>query len=225
MDALIFDFDGVIVDSEPIHMAGFAQVVEPLGMTFTEDEYRKHYLGLDDYEGLAVMARNHGMTLSDVQVADLVARKTAYLQQHLAETIQPIAGAVELIRAAARAGLPLAVCSGALREEIDVGLRALGIAELFPVTVAAEEVRNGKPHAEPYDKARRALEASVSRPIPPDRCLAVEDSPTGIASARAAGMGVLGLATNYPPDALAEADRVVTTLAGLGLDDLHSIVG
>jgi beta-phosphoglucomutase len=225
MDALIFDFDGVIVDSEPVHMAGFAQVVEPLGITFTEDEYRAHYLGLDDYEGLAVMARNHEVTLSDEQVADLVARKTAYLQRHLAESIQPIAGAVELIRFAAQADLPLGVCSGALRKEIDVGLRAMGVADLFAVTVAAEEVERGKPHAEPYDKARRALESAVGRPLAAQRCLAVEDSPTGIASARAAGMTVLGLATNYPPADLAEAHRVETTLAGLSLDDLRVIIG
>lgn len=224
MDALIFDFDGVIVDSEPVHMAGFAQVVEPLGITFTAEEYREHYLGLDDYEGLAVMAGNHGVSLTAEQIDALVERKTAYLQHHLAETVRPISGAVELIRAAAGAGLALGVCSGALRREIDVGLAALGIAEFFPVSLAAEEVENGKPHGEPYDKTRRALEAHAGREILPRRCLAIEDSPTGITAAQAAGMKVLGLASSYPPHALSRADRVVEDLATISLDDLRAIL-
>jgi beta-phosphoglucomutase-like phosphatase (HAD superfamily) len=132
---------------------------------------------------------------------------------------------VELVRAAVQAGVPLAIASGGLRKEIEIGVEAIGLKDCFPVIVAAENVRQTKPHPEAYQQAAELLEKCLKRQIAPAKCVAVEDSPTGIASAKTAGMKVLAVHTSYPPDALHQADRVEADLTTVTLTMLRTMVG
>ena len=212
MDALIFDFDGVVVDSEPIHLAGFQRVLEGIGIAMTEEEYYRLYLGYDDRDCLRVASRNAGRELDEQAIARLTAEKTALVQRMLAESIQPLPGAVELIRSATEAGVPLAICSGALREEIELASQTIGVLDYFRAIVPAEDVSQGKPNPEGYLKARGQLADLTGQDIRASRCVVVEDSPAGIEAAKAAGMNVLAVTNSYGPEQLTAADRIVDSL-------------
>jgi beta-phosphoglucomutase len=213
MDAVIFDFDGVVVDSEPVHFACFRQVLATVGVALTSRDYYDRYLGYDDHDCLLIAARHRGAELSERQIADLTAAKTALVQRAFRESIRPLPGAVALIRAIAAAGVPMAICSGALRDEIILAGRTVGVLDCFQAIVAAEDVKRGKPDPEGYLAARELLARAAGKDLSPRRCVVVEDSPAGIDAARAAGMKVLAVATSYRGDLLAKADRVVESLA------------
>lgn len=223
MDAIIFDFDGVLVDSEPVHLQAFTDVLASVGVRLSREEYVARYLGFDDYTCLKEAMRHHGVAYTDETIDAMVADKTRVLQKHLAESVPPISGAAALVRAAAQACVPLAVASGGLLREIEIGLETIGLRECFPVIVAAEHVRQTKPHPEAYLRAAELLGGHWGRRIEPRRCVAVEDSPVGIASAKAAGMKVLAVHTSYPPGDLHQADRVEADLSTVTLQTLRTL--
>jgi len=224
VDALIFDYDGVVVDSEPVHMEGFARVVKPMGIEFTKKEYCENYLGFDDYVGFAAILRNHGHQFDRELINKMVAEKTSILKEALAGAIDSIPGVVDIIRQVGGLKIPMGICSGALRDEIEVSLEYLGLREFFPVTIAAEDVREGKPHPEGYISAAKKLGEIFGREIRPERCVVCEDSPTGISAAKAAGMKVLGLSTTYDPKDLTHADCVVPDFTKITISQLQAIV-
>jgi HAD superfamily hydrolase (TIGR01509 family) len=212
------------VDSEPIHLAGFQAVLRPLGVSLTRRDYYGRYLGLDDHDCFAEVLRAAGVAVSEEKLAALVAAKTRRVQQAFGGSIRALPGAAALIRAAAADGLRVGVCSGALREELRLAARAVGVLDCFQAIVAAEDVRRGKPDPEGYALALRRLSAAAGGPLAPARSVVVEDAPAGIDAARAAGMHVLAVATSYPADALARADRVAASLADVTLDDLRALL-
>jgi beta-phosphoglucomutase len=212
VDAVVFDFDGVIADSEPVHCAGFARVVAGLGVTLTWELYAERYLGYDDHDAFAAILADHGLVADERRLAELTRAKSAAVQEVLASSATAMPGAVALIGALADAGVPLAICSGALRCEVEIAARRIGVLDRFTAVVAAEDVGAGKPDPEGYRLALERLRAASAAPLPPGRCVAIEDTPAGIASARGAGMRVLGVAVSYPATALHEADAVVPTL-------------
>ena len=224
MDALIFDFDGVVVDSEPVHLQCFQRVLETVGLTLTERDYYQKYLGYDDHDCLLVAARDAGIELAEGKIDELTAAKTQLVQRAFAESIRPLPGAVDLIRAAAAAGVPLAVCSGALRDEIDLASRTIGVRECFRIIVAARDVARGKPDPEGYLLARSRLADATGQAIRAARCVVVEDSPAGIDAAKAAGMKVLAVTNSYAAEHLAAADRIVDSLTAAAPADLDALL-
>jgi beta-phosphoglucomutase len=224
MDAVIFDFDGVVVDSEPVHFAGFRDVLATLGLDLKLEDYYDKYLGYDDHDCLLIAARDRGVELSERQIADLTAAKTDLVQRAFRESIQPLPGAVTLIRAIAAAGVPMAICSGALRDEIILAGRTVGVLDCFQAIVAAQDVKRGKPDPQGYLAARSLLARAAGKDLRPRRCIVVEDSPAGIEAARAAGMKVLAVATSYRPNHLAKADRVVASLADVTFAQLQELL-
>jgi HAD superfamily hydrolase (TIGR01509 family) len=224
LDAFIFDFDGVVVDSEPIHLMGFQRVLAGAGLALTEKDYYEKYLGYDDHDAILIAGREQGVAFDEPRIAELTAAKSRIVQQAFAESIQALPGAVELIAAAARAGIPVGVCSGALREEIELAAATVGARGHFLDIVAAKDVRRGKPDPEGYVLALERLRAAIGRTIRPEKSLAVEDSPAGIAAARGAGMKVLAVATSYDPHQLTQADRTVGRLSEVTLAELEALV-
>lgn len=225
MDAAIFDFDGVVVDSEPVHFARFRDVLATIGLELTEADYYDKYLGYDDHDCLLISAGDRGVELSELQIADLTAAKTKLVQQTFRESIQALPGAVALIRAIHAASVPLAICSGALRDEIILASRTIGVLDCFQIIVAAKDVARGKPDPEGYLAARAQLAGAGGKDLRPQRCLVVEDSPAGIEAGKAAGMKVLAVATSYPAAELTAADRVVNSLADVTIAELEELVG
>jgi beta-phosphoglucomutase len=219
--AVLFDCDGVIADDEPLHLRGFQEALAPLGITVSPSEYTERYLGFDDRGAFTEMLRDHGRAPDRAEIDGLIARKAAWFRVALADApIYP--GVVELVRQLA--GMPLAVASGALRHEVEIILARAGIREHFAVVVTAEDVAAGKPDPAPFLEALAALNAgAVASPIAPADCLVIEDSLAGIEAAKRAGMRCLAVTNSYPAAELQAADRVVATLAGLVVDDLHAL--
>lgn len=220
LKAIIFDCDGVIADSEPLHLRAFQQTLAEEGITITKEEYLRHYLAFDD-RGCFLRAFADRERPTAEKLAELISRKAACIEPMMRSELQLFAGAVDLIRRAAKK-YPLAVASGALRHEIEIILECGGVKDCFLAVVSAEDVSRGKPDPESFLKAHALLNARSARPIATQECLVIEDSLHGIEAARAAGMPVLAVATSYPIEELSKADLAVERLDGLSLEELNS---
>jgi beta-phosphoglucomutase len=221
LSAVIFDFDGIIVDTEPLHYRAFQEILAPIGLGYSWQDYLNLYIGFDDRDALRNAFRSVGKTLTDRELVKLVEEKGAAFQRIIASgVVDPYPGVVDLLRALS-GGIPLALCSGALPTDIDPILMRLGIAGIFDSIVTAADVQTSKPDPESYLLAvARLKEAYPDRGIIPENCLAIEDTPAGIASAGGAGLKVLAVANSYPEGELSGAARVVETLAGVDLQSL-----
>jgi beta-phosphoglucomutase len=220
MRAAIFDFDGVVVDSEPLHFRALRDSLLPEGVRIEEAEYYAGYLAYTDRTSIRLALEAHGISPPPAQL-DAIARRKARLFGDLASEIPVFPGAAELVRSLA-AEVPLAIASGALHEEIDNILEAVGLRAAFSAVVGADDVAHGKPDPEPYLAAMDRLAAQTPG-LAPAECLVFEDSMAGIASALAAGMRVVAVAHSYPRDKLKAAHRVVNTLRGLASEDLRPL--
>lgn len=224
MDALIFDFDGVLVDSEGVHLAGFQQVLEPKGFELTPGQYYRRYLGFSDRDALRAIYADQGREISQRQLTQLIDDKARIVREMFADGLAEAAGAADLVGQGLDAGVPMGICSGALREEVQQGIELMSLTGSFMTIVAAEDVREGKPSPEGYILALDHLRSITGRHLRPEASVVIEDAPAGIEAARAAGMRVLAVATSYDASELAEADRVAPSLAGIGLGDLEALV-
>ena len=224
LDAVISDCDGVIADSEPIHFACFRDVLARRDVVLTERDYYDVYLGYDDHDVFMIVGRDTGRDFSEDDIAEMTAEKTVLVQQTMHESLQPMPGVGALFAALAEAGVPMAVCSGALREEVELATINAGIRDGLSVLVCAEDASKGKPDPEGYRLALAGLVETVGRPLEATRTVVLEDSPAGIESAKALGMKVLAVTTSYPAEALTTADRIVASLADVTVDDLAALV-
>jgi beta-phosphoglucomutase-like phosphatase (HAD superfamily) len=209
--AVIFDFDGVIANSEPLHLRGFQHVLAELGLTLTEDQYYATYLGYDDAGAFEAMLSDRRVTVSAATIAELVGRKARYLSSLRLDGNLLFPGARAAIERLG-AVYPLAIASGALRAEILVVLEAERLMSHFAAIVAAEDAAVGKPAPDPYLRAVERLAAAMDSPLLSSMCVAVEDSRWGLQSARTAGLRTVGVTHTYGPETLVEADAVIAHL-------------
>jgi phosphoglycolate phosphatase/beta-phosphoglucomutase len=226
--AVLFDFNGTLVDDEPIHFELARQVLAEEGVDLSREQYYRSYLALDDRGCFAAALAGAGEAAAPPRLARLVARKASYYRERVRRQGYPFyPGAVELVAEMAEAGLALGVVSGALREEIEGALAQAGLLPRFKVLIAAEDVGDGKPDPQGYRRALEALNGEPPLParlIHPHEALAIEDSPAGLAAAAAAGLATLGVAHTYPAADL-PADLTVDRLADLRLPDLLARFG
>lgn len=222
--AVLFDFNGVLVDDEPLHMRLFRRVLEEEGLeSFSEEEYWSHLVGLDDRAAFGELLERSGERPEEPRLMRLIARKSSYYQDAIRTDGYPFyAGAAELVRELARRGVQLGVVSGALRDEVEGALAQEGLRAAVKVVVTAEDVAASKPDPEGY---RRCIEGLNATPPLPDRLLhpheavAVEDTPAGLEAARGAGLLTVAVAHTCSADELA-ADRVVPSVGELSADEL-----
>lgn len=218
MPAIIFDFDGVIVDSEPLHEAALLQCARERGMSFTHEQYMTKLIGLADRDCLPVLYQLNGRTPTADEHAAYFAQKKRLVHEMIERgEAKGFPGTLALIREAS-GSVPLAVCSGAIRPEIEMVLKSLEIAQNFRTIVSADEVKHSKPNPEGYLKAAAALGQ------PPAQCIAIEDTPTGCRAALAAGLKVIAVGHSLPRDAFppeiadfAASTRELTLARTLGL--------
>jgi beta-phosphoglucomutase len=211
--AVLFDFDGVIVNSEPLHCTGFQQVLAGVGIDLTEDAYYRELIGFDDRNAFAHIFRVLGRPLDEPTARRLVRDKAAAAQRMIdGGDFTALPGVDALVRALAAAHVPRAICSGALRPEIERMLDGIGLREFFPVIVAAEDVTVGKPDPSGYLLTIARLGRHAGVELAPADCLVIEDAPTVIQSVRAAGFRTMGVASSYPLEALSHADYAVARL-------------
>jgi beta-phosphoglucomutase len=165
----------------------------------------------------------HNKPLTDEEMNRLIARKTDLYKKTAAQNLVILPGVVEFVMAVSQK-FPLAMASGALRDEVKLMIGAAGIDSFFDVIVAAEDVVNGKPAPDAYLKALAGLNAKhPDRGIRPGECLVVEDSKHGLLSARAAGMKCVAVTTTYTAEELAAADKVVPVLTAVRVKDLEAL--
>ena len=222
LQAIVFDFDGVIANSEPLHLRAFQQTLAEDGLTLTEQDYFSRYLGYDDVGVFAAVARDRGVTVTDQQIASLVARKGACIQEmlHTGHILFP--GAAEFIRQAASA-VPIAIASGAQRHEIEEVLDATRLRGHFAVIVAAGDTPEGKPSPAPYVLAFHLLQKAGGA-LAANRSVAIEDSRWGLDSARGAGLRCVGVTNSYPESELPGAELIVDGLNALTIPMLEGLV-
>jgi beta-phosphoglucomutase len=223
LQAIVFDFDGVIADSEPLHLTAFQQALAEEGIVLERDEYFTRYLGYDDVGMFEALARDRSLAWTDRHVTALVARKGTKLQAMLAGDVL-FPGAAAFIRAAA-AEVPIAIASGALRHEIVQIIEAAGLDDLFAVIVASGDTPQSKPSPAPYLLAFEQLQQATSATLDRQRCVAIEDSMWGLESARGAGLRCVGVTTSYAAAELAAAELVVAGLNTLTISALDRLCG
>ncbi len=208
--AVLFDFDGVIVDSEPLHLAAFQTVLAPEGIRLTRERYYADYLGFDDHTTIGLALRAHtGTEPPAARVAALMRAKAERFLALVREGAAILPGVAEFVRMAAER-VPIAVVSGALRGEIDFVLGESGLRAAFAVVVGAEDVTESKPSPQGYLAAAQRLGDKS-----PAACLVIEDSLAGVEAGRRAGMRCLAVTTSHAADELTPADLVLPSLQGL----------
>ena len=222
LQAIVFDFDGVIADSEPLHLRAFQRTLGEIGLELSAADYFKTYLGFDDVGVFEALGKHSGTPFTGSQVRDLVARKGVHLHDLTSAGDALFPGAFDFIRAAA-ARIPVAIASGALRHEIDEVLVVSGLAPLFPVIVASGDTPQSKPSPAPYDLAFRQLQQTTGLSLDRRRCVAIEDSRWGLESARGAGLRCVGVTNSYPAHELPGAELIAGGLADLTLDALDQL--
>lgn len=224
LGAVIFDFDGVLADSEPLHLAAFQEVLTTIGITLTRDEYYAQYLGYSDRDAFVHVCRDRGVPLDAARLDALLATKQDVFPQLVGEHGLFPGAAACLDRIAAE--VPIAIASGALRHEIELMLDRGGLAGRVPIIVAAGETPRSKPAPDPYARAFDLLVADgyLSPDTTRAQVVAIEDSEWGLQSARAAGLRTVGVTTSYPADRLPSADLTVSGIDAVTIPALRSLV-
>lgn len=221
--ATLFDYNGVLVDDEHVHLAAFKDTLSPLGVTLSEADYWNKYLGFDDQGAFAAILKDAGLTPSDEQIDALIdAKKPIYLERAKRE-LRGFEGAAQLVRARAAVG-PVVIVSGALRDEIALGLEVLGIEDCIDAVVAAEDTKRSKPDPEGYLIGMREIETRVAGAANA-QTIVFEDSIDGIAAAKAAGLVCVAFAHSYPTSKLeaTAADLVCSHIRDLTTETLRRL--
>jgi len=212
--AVLFDFDGVLCNSEPLHFFAFQEILAAEKIELTEAEYYNEMLGFDDKGAFKHIFQAKGRELDPKTFLRVMTRKSEVMMDLIRRRkFQPLPGVEEFVRGLWR-HCPLAICSGALREEIEAMLEGLALRDCFSVIVSAEDVDVGKPDPRGYVlTVKQLIERFPSkRSLKPADCLIVEDAPTVIREVKRIGFPVLAVATSYPVERLAEADYIVQSL-------------
>jgi len=230
LQAVIFDFDGVITDSEILHLRAFNRVLAQYDIEIRTKDYYKDYLGLTDVDCFQLVANKGRLELDGREIENLVKQKNQVFQE-LAKTegriIEGVRDFLEMLR---QNNVPMAICSGAVLAEIALILEEARLRSFFAVIVSAEQVKRGKPNPEGFlltlQKLNRIVspaEAGIQNPILPNQCIVIEDSHWGLEAAKAAGMHTIAVTNSYDADQLALAEKIVTQLSELTIDDLQQL--
>ena len=222
--AVIFDFDGVIADTERLHYEAFLKCFKTLNISFSWEQYCQRYLHYGDAEFFTVVASDHGVTLSEDEVVAFKAQKATYFAASTEGTGTPLfEGIPELLTGLREAGVVIGLCSSGSRPEILPVLTGNGIDHFFETVVTIEDVVSGKPSPEGYLLAFENMQTTSESPLSTDATIAIEDSPGGLAAARAAGLGAVGICSSYPPEILEDAHWVFASVKSLGTEKLLSL--
>ena len=221
--AIIFDFDGVIVDSEPLILELTRKIAAREGWTLSTEEYYREYLALDDRAIVEHLFRSHGKQIERARRDALLQWKSAAYLEAIRDGLPAMPGAVEFVHRLRSAGYSLAIASGSLQEEVEYLLRKLGLHEHFSALATAEDSERSKPDPGVYLKALgrlQRLEVFRERVLQPAECLAIEDAPAGVHAAHAAGIKCLAFTHSRPPDELDHADWVFQNFMEVNLEEI-----
>jgi beta-phosphoglucomutase len=220
--AMIFDFDGIIVDSEPAIVRVYQRMAALEGWGLSEEEYYRDYLALDDRAAVTLLYRSHARELSLERRDQLIRWKSEAYLEAVRDGLPPLPGAAEFVRQCSSL-FPLAIASGSLRAEIEYLLERLGLRNHFAVLSTADDSESSKPHPAVYLNALaglRELEQFRGGPLEPWECVGIEDAPAGIDAAHAAGIRCVALTHSRPLEELLHADWVFREFAEIQHDEI-----
>lgn len=225
LQAVIFDCDGVLVDTEPLHYRAFQEVLVPLGLGHDFQDYLDHFVGFDDRDAFIYAFKQAGRELAPLTLAKLMEAKTVALGNFIRQGVPSFPGVVELVKELMDRGVPMAVASGALRHEIEAFIASVGLNGAFRVIVAADQVTKSKPDPETYLLAiERLRQLQGSQPLDPRNCVAIEDTHAGILSAKSAGLVVIAVTNSFSATELAQADKVIGSLSELSFPKIVKLL-
>ncbi|MEE8297886.1 MAG: HAD family phosphatase [Thermodesulfobacteriota bacterium] len=224
LKAIIFDFDGVIADTEPLHLKAFQLTLKEKGIELSDEDYFENYLAYDDKTLFKELLKDRNYGHNEAQISDFMNRKSEHFENVLKGNILVLEGVPEFISEVS-GKYPLAIGSGAIRSEIIDILESGGLREHFEIIVSADEVINCKPDPEVFIEALRRLNNldSVSEEISPQECLVIEDSTSGIKAAHSAGMKCLAITNSYAAEKLSEAELIKQSLKGIYLEEIEDL--
>lgn len=220
MDALLLDYNGVIVQDEPLHFASFRDTLAEEGISLSEPDYFAHYLGLNDRVAFRKAFERAGRPAAADAIEPVVQRKSRAYMRLAARDLQVVPGVTAFVEAAARTAR-IAVVSGALGSEIPLGLRRAGIAHLCEVLVTSDDVTTTKPDPEGFRLALGRL--AVLHGTRDWRAVVIEDSLPGVGAARALGAGCVAITTSHGADELRDADEVWASFDGHAPADISGL--
>jgi beta-phosphoglucomutase len=221
LKAVVFDFDGVIADSEPIHLHAYRAVLEREGIQLTKETYYAHYLGYDDVGLFQALAKDRAIAIDTGTIDRLVDAKSAIVEDMLAGDSVLFPGAADCVRMCA-AQVPLAIASGALAPEIELVLDRSGLRPYFRVIASASDGVRGKPAPDLYMLAIAKMRELA--PLEAAHCVAIEDSRWGLEAARAAGLRSVAVTHTYSEAELPGADLVVNRLSDITIAGLEQLL-
>jgi HAD superfamily hydrolase (TIGR01509 family) len=216
--AVLFDFDGVVVNSEPLHFQAFREALGKSGIDLTEEEYYRDLIGFDDKGAFRHVFERRNVPLPPKLFLSLMAEKSAIMVDLIhRKKLEALPGVEETVRQLWRR-MPLAIVSGGLRDEIELMLEGVALRDCFQFIIAAEDVNVGKPDPQGYlmavDRISELLLKTdkARRPLKPSDCVVIEDAPKVIKRAKKAGFRTIGVANTYGPQQLADAEWIVDSL-------------
>ncbi len=215
LQAIIWDLDGVIINSSDQHRRSWQRLAAETGIPFTDEDFWATF----GRNNAAIIPLHWGPDLSPEQIAALADRKERYFREILRkEGLHALPGALELMQEAHVAGFRQSLASSTPVENIKVISELLGLHRWLDAFVSGDTLPRGKPAPDIFLLAAERLDAN------PARCVVIEDAPAGVAAARAAGMHCLAVTTSHPASALGAADRIVPSLAEVHLADLEALI-
>lgn len=223
LQAVIFDFDGVITDSEILHFRAFNQVLAQYGFEMTTKDYYQTYLGLTDVDCYKLLIDQGLLKIDQQQIPNLLQQKKQIFEKLAKAEGRIIEGVRDFLRMLEQNNVPMAICSGALLSEVELILVEARLRHLFEVIVSAEHIKKGKPDPEGFLLTLQRLNENRENPIMGKQCIVIEDSHWGLEAAKAAGMHTIAVTNSYDAEQLSLAEKIVTRLNELSFNDLQQL--
>ena len=224
LQAVIFDFDGVICDSELLHYKALNAVFNRYDVDVPKEVHWDKYLGYNDLDNVEAVNDDYKMGLNEEQVHHILTEKKAVFEQLVIKETVIFDGVTEFIQMLIDHKIRRAICSGARRSDIDLMLSAAPFPDAFETIVSADDVRHGKPDPEGYLLALSGLNKNDNSTIKASECIVIEDSHWGLEAAAVAGMNPIAVTNTYSRDQLdSKAKKIVDRLDELTIDDLNSL--
>jgi beta-phosphoglucomutase len=223
LGVVIFDFDGVITDSEILHFRTFNLILAQYNIEITLQDYYKSYLGLSDLDFFKLLVDKGTLKIPHNRIEDLIKQKNKVFETLAKTEGKIIEGVREFLKMLHENNIPMAICSGALLTEIELVLQQANLRSFFKVIVSAEQIKKGKPHPDCFLLTLQKLNERRSLPLLPCQCVVIEDSYWGLQAAKAAKMHTIAVTNSYDASQLALAEKIVTHLNKLSMTDLQQL--
>ncbi len=221
--AVIFDFDGVITDSEVLHLRAFNKSLVQFGIELTTKEYYQNYLGFSDFDCYKMLITQGLLKIDEQKIGDIIEQKSVIFEELARTEGRTIEGVHDFLRMLDENDVPMAICSGALLVEIELLLDEANLRHYFKTIVSADQVRKGKPDPEGFLLALQRINNDCTEAISADECIIIEDSHWGLQAGSAAGMHTIAVTNSYDAEQLTMAEKVVARLSDLSMEDLRQL--